>query len=688
MKQNDFGQKIGGARKDMWSGRGLALVDLANMNAAERAKYVKKGQIWPKPDYKKMHEDGIDRNVIYFMKEVRNSLPTGPLDVYGLTVEEAQEAYIEAVSQIRDAVMRCRTIADVCAVRPVMRGDYVDVETIKSRKFYKAMPYNDIDYQRRHLEQGVCKEQFLYSEDEITLSKYRFLVYGAPGLKLDTKSDGTTRLEFHGKYGIGFCNLTAVTEEFKNPADYQDGTYIILKGNAIVGKNFVDKESAEKYALSIDAGTPAAEAKPARKTNLPLTPLDHMNETGFNYLKGRHAVEKDYLDRCGFRGVEFGNWVNGKERIQHMDMAFNSIMNLSIATGIDVKSLLFGRLAVAFGARGVGKAVAHYEPLREVINLTRMKGAGSLAHEMGHFLDDEIGREYDLGGYATEHAYSSHAPKAVKDLLDVMKKRTLSHAEAKIYLAEKHDALLEKTRKELLSMISKGGLTKDERDELDDLIDDFLEEAKSDENYHNVTFVGATLKMKRDSKPSPTYEKLIQFAKDHGVCSMFKMNITYANQCRSHIAESIRTMKKAQTVDPEIVVNSRYYDAAIALDGGYAHGGHGYYKSDVELFARAYAAYIKDKLAEKGIVDDYLCGHADSFGMTNLGITYVSPQGEERKRINAAFDALFAELVKDGTLMVRVEETKADTIHEGVYNPEMIEVNIKGAAQLSFDLFA
>ena len=147
-------------------------------------------------------------------------------------------------------------------------------------------------------------------------------------------------------------------------------------------------------------------------------------------------------------------------------------------------------------------------------------------------------------------------------------------------------------------------------------------------------------------------------------------------------------MKKAETVDPEIIVNSHYYDAAIALDGGYAHGGHGYYKSDVELFARAYAAYIKDKLAEHGIVDDYLCGHADSFGLTNLGVTYVSPRGEERKRINAAFDALFAELVKDGVLEERKVEKEKKAVSNDVYDPEMIEVNIKGTAQLSFDLSA
>lgn len=44
-------------------------------------------------------------------------------------------------------------------------------------------------------------------------------------------------------------------------------------------------------------------------------------------------------------------------------------------------------LAIAFGSRGVANASAHYEPGRKVINLTKLKGAGSLAHELGHAID-------------------------------------------------------------------------------------------------------------------------------------------------------------------------------------------------------------------------------------------------------------------------------------------------------------
>lgn len=46
-----------------------------------------------------------------------------------------------------------------------------------------------------------------------------------------------------------------------------------------------------------------------------------------------------------------------------------------------------GNLAIAFGSRGSGNASAHYEPTYKVINLTKTKGNGTLAHEWFHAYD-------------------------------------------------------------------------------------------------------------------------------------------------------------------------------------------------------------------------------------------------------------------------------------------------------------
>lgn len=111
---------------------------------------------------------------------------------------------------------------------------------------------------------------------------------------------------------------------------------------------------------------------------------------------GRNATEQDFLDVFGFRAVEFGETMPQKERWQHMNRAYDSFMDLANALGFSPSSIAMGgRLAICFGSRGHGgKAAAHYEPGRNVINLTRKYGAGSLAHEWFHALD------YSLGGDA------------------------------------------------------------------------------------------------------------------------------------------------------------------------------------------------------------------------------------------------------------------------------------------------
>lgn len=53
-------------------------------------------------------------------------------------------------------------------------------------------------------------------------------------------------------------------------------------------------------------------------------------------------------------------------------------------------------LGLAFGSRGRGgknTPLAHYEPVKVVINLTKRNGSGSLGHEWFHCLDNYFGRK-------------------------------------------------------------------------------------------------------------------------------------------------------------------------------------------------------------------------------------------------------------------------------------------------------
>ena len=70
----DFGEKIGGAKQDLWAARGLYVDDLLGMNEREAEKYVKKDNIWKKPDYNALLQSGVPVDILYFRKVVRDSL--------------------------------------------------------------------------------------------------------------------------------------------------------------------------------------------------------------------------------------------------------------------------------------------------------------------------------------------------------------------------------------------------------------------------------------------------------------------------------------------------------------------------------------------------------------------------------------------------------------------------------------
>ncbi|ENM0558035.1 hypothetical protein AB6Q20_005217, partial [Salmonella enterica] len=121
------------------------------------------------------------------------------------------------------------------------------------------------------------------------------------------------------------------------------------------------------------------------------------DRTGPDRREGDVTPEK-FSDAFGFRGVQFGNYVEGPRRQSDLNRAYDSLMDMANVLKVPAKALsLNGRLGLAFGARGKGgknAAAAHYEPGEVAINLTKGHGAGSLAHEWFHALDNYFG-QYD-----------------------------------------------------------------------------------------------------------------------------------------------------------------------------------------------------------------------------------------------------------------------------------------------------
>lgn len=117
---------------------------------------------------------------------------------------------------------------------------------------------------------------------------------------------------------------------------------------------------------------------------------------------GRYVTDKPaetvdqfaIIKKYSLKGFEYGNWVNNNDRNDFLTATAESCEDLAKILG--TKNIgCDNTIGIAFGARGRSKALAHFEPWTFMINLTKEKGFGCLAHEYGHALDYFFGMYVD-----------------------------------------------------------------------------------------------------------------------------------------------------------------------------------------------------------------------------------------------------------------------------------------------------
>ncbi len=151
--------------------------------------------------------------------------------------------------------------------------------------------------------------------------------------------------------------------------------------------------------------------------NKPRTGKDHRN--------GKNVTDQQFQDSFGFKGVEFGKWMaqgeGAKDRQGMLNQLYDALLDLAEIVGVPPKAMsLNGTLGLGLGSRGSGWASAHFESSNLVINLTKTRGAGTLAHEWFHALDNYFSRQ--RGGEAAftgsqqayrEANYITYKPEAL-----------------------------------------------------------------------------------------------------------------------------------------------------------------------------------------------------------------------------------------------------------------------------------
>ena len=447
---------------------------------------------------------------------------------------------------------------------------------------------------------------------------------------------------------------------------------------AVIKDGFPSREEAQRY-MAMNA-VEIIETKTIVDDGIHPALEEAIREGEERRKGGRHVSGQDFMDVFGFRGVEFGNWNNNAERQHLLDQGFDALLDLAEITGLPPKAIsLNGDLALAFGARGHGlsSSRAHYEANYGVINLTKIKGAGALAHEWMHAVDhffarqdgktpktktenkrgDSVFNVKDPREYFISHGnrYKSEVRaevlEAIKGVMDAIYKRRAEFTED----VSSRERIEERTSKDLdqkLKMFrdemsqeqrygrKKAPATKAQMLKVDMLINKIkkgdlgeMTEAPSKAMF-KPSFYKTVLDLAevyKDVRGRQAYHNVQGRNVGHA------HDIQNAIEAKARADQFLKDAKKQRV--KERTVRSEFASEAWKMDQGRTSD---YWSTNHEMLARGFEAYVYDRLKGIDARNDFLAyeKHNDLFEYKMFNVKPY-PEGDERNVINDAFENLF-----------------------------------------------
>jgi N12 class adenine-specific DNA methylase len=631
----DFGQKIGGARKDMWAHRGLTFADVAAMIPREREKLVRKDQVWPKPDYQEIYERFLEAGFTqedastdsYLIKMIYDSIDQPPIKLwtkYGRTITDEQwQEYIAFVAKVRDAMSTALENATDKTWTEAFRTALKDQHGMTDTTFASGRDRYALVNPASERDARKAKSLNFPSKKELWMREYRVVDGNSFTMEKDRWGD---------KWLIKAPNMWRSTLDFDTEEEATrtlnafKGGYSLLNSSGKLLQSFATEQDAVESARKRYAET---HKRPAGEPTRPM--LQGIKRGGVDYLKGKPAKPEQFVETFGFKGVEFGNWLSKEDRQQSLNHAYNALMDLATVLHVSPQALsLGGKLSLAFGSRGRKGALAHYEPSRIAINLTKMSGAGSLAHEWAHAMDDYFGSQAANVPYA-EGPHQGYASQ--------MTSRGGIRFEMRQAWADVVSRIIEKTATNEESVAeAKADLDRTKRNTLI-WMKDVFGKIRDTEQFKTAL---STLEKDLDSDMRGT-DAINKFVAELApLYQPRKSQIKTLDDRRYWHDRQERQMQRA--VSGELVKKKAtdYITHAKNLDKMFK--SKPYWSTVLEMFARAFESYVQDRTDSKSQylvhgtttpVQDY----TGKGGKTLPATPY--PQAAEREAINKAFDNFF-----------------------------------------------
>jgi hypothetical protein len=429
VKIEDFGEKLAGARKDY----AAQLKDAEALDVSA----VPLSQSWPEPDYQKLLEGGADPFTVAFIHAARDEVPNKPQTAWKLKGWVPMVNALRGMSHMLLAGRATRqSLTDMLS--------RADMRSVRDGVASRAELYEAVGHDR--------------SLKGLSFAEHHYSLYkGQPNVRkwvVSQRSKSTAFGNWPRELAVGDTKA-AMLEQFTAKLVAQDINGVSAKAKpsfVIYGKRgqkgaFIGKKIGREYIDLHKADDVVAARRYMAENTAALekalerykeTPFERKSENaprvGGDHRNGAPVTPEVFGDTFGFRGVQFGNYVEQGRRQSDLNEAFDALMDMAAVLDLPPRALsLNGRLGLAFGARGKGgknAPVAHYEPSSVVINLTKGGGPGSLAHEWFHAMDNYFAKEGGDIGFMTDAARGDALRAEMREAFMVIK-RAMNQGELK-----------------------------------------------------------------------------------------------------------------------------------------------------------------------------------------------------------------------------------------------------------------
>lgn len=388
----DFGEKLEGARKDAH----IIYQKLLRTAAESEIKSQPLSKSFPKPDYQKLLESGEENWKVCAVRAIRDFLSPKPKGAYSWALDD----WTKKATELRD-------IAVAVMNDELSESGFRDKLSMLARINF---PFNRNDewqienicyaYEKLGHEYDFSELKFVnYTDNKIGLRSKKFTLKNHVDLRADTLE------ELLLQYSI-FKELTPdkkIERKEKNPFGIyrwkKDDSYYFI--GAKIGTKMCEVkspfETPEEAFKFLNENLDSLKEKFSEMKKIPYERENENSPRTGEIFREKNITPEKFQKTFGFRGVQFGNWVENETRQEDLNKAYDALIDLASALNLPPKSLsLNGSLGLAFGSRGKGgknAPLAHYEPSNVVINLTKNKGAGSLGHEWLHALDNYFSKK-------------------------------------------------------------------------------------------------------------------------------------------------------------------------------------------------------------------------------------------------------------------------------------------------------